>query len=86
MTDELTTTMNIMAIFFPRLTLWWCWLKGWIPANDINFYAELFLTLFVPNVLVAIYNFSAGNTVWGVVHLVLALLRMGGETSSSRKS
>ena len=82
--DEVTTTVNIFGIFFPRLTLWIAWMKGYIPANDMPFAGEVLLTVLVPNVLLAIYNFSCGQTVWGIAHLLCFIIRLGGESSKAR--
>jgi len=83
--EEVNTVVNVCAIFFPRLTLWIAWLNNCIPANPFPFWGDFFMTLFVPNVLLAVYNFSCGQNVWGAAHLFIGVCRIGVEAKTSKR-
>ena len=79
-----------LTLFFPRLTLLVYYLKGWMPLNDVPFWGDVLMGVFVPRVLVLVYiyqNLGTGSA-WFWVHLVFLLLTWGtgGSTASRRRS
>ena len=79
------TWILILGLFLPRLTLLIAWLNAGIPPNTTPFWGEFFMTLFVPNLLIALYCFSYDMDGWGYAHLAMFILRCLGSSSTVEK-
>lgn len=73
----------VLGLIFPRITFLIAYFGGTIPPNDIPFWGDFFLALFLPRVLMLIYIYGCmGLCVWFWVHLVVCILAyLGGVRS-----
>jgi len=77
---DIQVWLLVLTLFLPRIGLYIAWLNGTIPYNDIPFWGDFFMTLFIPRVLMLLYigmNMGCGN-IWFIVHLIMAIFAMGG--------
>jgi hypothetical protein len=66
----------LFSLFFPRITMVVSFFWGWYPANAVPLWADWFLGLFLPRILVLIYiyqNLGYENP-WFWIHLLVAIL------------
>lgn len=76
------------TLFFPRLTLLYCYAMGVMPANAMPFWGDVVMSVFVPRVLVLIYIFTnlGAESGWFWAHVVAMILVYGSSASSSSDS
>ena len=83
----MTTCFLIGAAFFPRWTLFLCWLMHAIPDNTTPFLIDIAGAIFAPRLLIAYWLFAGGYSYWLVaIFVILGLFEdMGLTFGSSRK-
>lgn len=69
------TWFLVLSLFLPRIALLIAWLGGNIPANNIPFLGEFFMTLLMPRILMLIYIGTTLGTgsAWFIVHLLVLI-------------
>jgi len=78
MNGTIETWFLVMSLFLPRITLLIAWLSHGIPPNTVPFVAEVFMTIFIPRVLILIYIGTVmGLCPWFYIHLITACLVWG---------
>ena len=62
----------VLSLILPRITLLIAWFSGSIPPNDIPFWGDFFMAVFVPRVLILIYiaGILGVMSAWFWIHLV----------------
>lgn len=85
----MSTWFLILCLFFPRLTLFFSWATGGIPANDTPFWADVIMSIFLPRFLVAYWASCLNVHVIWVLLLILfgvaELLGGANRTTQSRQ-
>ena len=80
----------IFTLFFPRIVLlvYALLVPELYPANAVPLWADIFLGIFMPRVLILIYIYQnmGANNIWFVAHLIVAILAyFGGGRETVRR-
>jgi hypothetical protein len=80
----------IFSLFFPRIVLlvFLFLYPNLYPANAVPQWADILLGIFMPRVLILIYNYQnlGADNIWFVAHLVVMILAyFGGSRETVRR-
>lgn len=65
----------VLSLVLPRITLLIAWFSESIPANNIPFFGDFLMAVFIPRVLILIYiATNMGFNPWFWIHLVFMVL------------
>lgn len=75
---DISTWFLVLSLFVPRITLLIAWFSGSIPPNDIPFWGDFFMAVFLPRVLILIYIASILGVMspWFWIHIGFIILSM----------
>lgn len=78
MYNEIAVWFLVLSLFFPRITLLIAYCNGVVPLNNIPFWGDFFMTLFIPRVLILIYIITnMGFGMWAIIHLIALVISYG---------
>jgi hypothetical protein len=84
----ISNAVLFFSLFFPRLSLFVAWLGEAIPLNNIPFWGDFFMALFIPRVLMLIYIYATlgPSSGWFIAHLIFLILAWGSSGVSASAS
>lgn len=75
MENEIGIWFLLLGLIAPRFTLFFWWITGNLPVNDVPFVGDFFATLLVPRILILVYIYGIqGMSAWFVIHLAVMAL------------
>jgi len=78
MHHEIQTWLLILTLFFPRIGLILGYASNAIPANPFPFWADFFMALFLPRVLMLMYIvINQGFDGWFILHCIGLIIAWG---------
>ena len=85
MHHDIAVWFLVLSLFVPRIALLIAYFSGAIPPNDIPFWGDFFMAVFLPRVLILIYIImNLGFGAWAIVHLIVLLMVWG--TANARRN
>jgi hypothetical protein len=66
----------ILGLLFPRLTLLIAYCNDAIPTNNIPFWGDFMMAVFIPRILISIYigTTMGCDNVWFIIHVIGAAI------------
>ncbi len=65
----------VLSLFLPRIALLIAYFSGSIPVNNIPFWGDFFMAVFIPRILVLVYIITnMGFGAWAIAHLIVLIL------------
>ncbi len=82
----MTNLFIFCSFFFPRITLFVCWLCSTIPINDTPFALDLLAFIVAPRLLIAWWMFILGmHPLLIMLFVLFGVLELFSSSSSSKK-
>lgn len=76
MENPIATWLLVLTLFIPRISLLIAYFSHQIPSNNIPFFGDALLWVFLPRVLMVIYIYDHMGymNAWFWIHIVVAIL------------
>lgn len=84
----MSTGFLVCAVFFPRLTLFFCYVTGNVPFNTTPFAVDVIGSLFLPRLLIAAWIYDSHKDVhwaWMAILVALTLVEVFGSRTVQTK-
>ncbi len=75
----------LCGLFFPHLTLGWCWFVGAVPANDTSFDVDVVGAIFAPRLLISYWLYEDDRPVMALLYFLVFLGAVSGESAATQR-
>lgn len=72
----MTTLFLLCSLFFPRISLLYCYLTEQIPSNDTPFILDAILSIFFPRFLIAYWGYEDVHILWTILFILVGIMEM----------